>query len=208
VNRVSGALITVCCGVLVSSLATLRAQRATTQFRTGVHLVVVPVSVTDASGHFASGLARDDFLISDNNVPQSIAQFAADRVPVSLGIVLDISESMKGRRLEDTRGALERFLGLLGEEDDVFLYVFNDTLKLLVPSTRDRTAIARALATIVPAGNTGLFRGVYTALPFLNQGPHRKKAMIIVSDGNDRELLRPGPGLKPFVWLLDPMPSA
>ena len=90
-------------------------------FRSGVELVTLTATVTDGGGRLVSGLAQDDFLLFEDGVPQIITHFNQGRVPLSLGIVLDISESMYGQRIEDARFALNRFLlDLLDPSDEVF----------------------------------------------------------------------------------------
>jgi Ca-activated chloride channel family protein len=92
------------------------------KFRTGVELINVNATVTDQSGRFVSGLTKDDFRVFEDEQPQTVTHFSAERVPVSLGIVLDTSGSMDGDKMYAAKQALERFLvQLLDPEDEVFL---------------------------------------------------------------------------------------
>src|SRR5262249_13931542 len=79
-------------------------------FKTGVELIAVSATVTDANGRFVSGLKQDDFVIYEDGKPQTISQFDNERVPVSLGIALDTSGSMLGEKIAAAQAALERFL--------------------------------------------------------------------------------------------------
>src|SRR3954467_4372094 len=80
------------------------------KFRTGVELINVNATVTDQSGRFVSGLSKDDFRVFDDEQPPAITHFSAERVPVSLGIVLDTSGSMDGEKMYAAKQALDRFL--------------------------------------------------------------------------------------------------
>ena len=82
-------------------------------------------TVTDGSGRFVSGLTQTDFVVYEDDQRVDITHFSAERVPVSLGIVLDTSGSMRGQKIAAARAALNRFLfDLLGPEDEFFLYTF------------------------------------------------------------------------------------
>src|SRR5262245_22465142 len=129
-----------------------------------------------------------DFAVYEDDVRRPIAQFAAEQVPVSIGVVLDVSQSMRGARFDDTRKALQLLIDVLTADDEIFLLVFSDTPKLIVPWTHDGRSVSTALGRVVPSGNTALFSAVTKALPILAAGKNRKKAMLIVSDGNDREI--------------------
>jgi Ca-activated chloride channel homolog len=156
------------------------------RFRSSVELINVNATVTDASGRFVTGLRRDDFRVYQDNELQTITHFDNERVPVSLGILLDTSGSMHGERMAAARRALHRFLyELLGRDDEVFLMKFDTRPQLVQGWTKDRGLVADALARIRPAGGTALYDGVAAAIPMVQQGMYRKKALVIVSDGND-----------------------
>jgi len=93
-------------------------QQEAFKFRTGVELINVNATVTDQSGRFVSGLTRDDFRVYDDERLQTLSHFSAERVPVSLGIVLDTSGSMDGDKIRAARDALDRFLRQLLDVDD------------------------------------------------------------------------------------------
>jgi VWFA-related protein len=155
-------------------------------FRSAVDLVNVTATVTDRDGRFAQGLGVDDFLVYDNGVRQNVIAFASERVPVSLGIVLDTSGSMKGEKIRSARAALEQFLGDLDDPDDeFFLYQFNAVPLLLQGWTRNRRDMTEALSRTSPEGDTALFDAVARSVPMLAVGRNTKKALVILSDGND-----------------------
>jgi VWFA-related protein len=156
------------------------------RFRSHVDLVNVAVTVSDRQGRFVSGLTQNDFRVFDDGQLQSIEYFSAERVPVSLGLVLDTSRSMAGEKIRSARSALDRFLfDLLDADDEVFLYRFSDRPMLLQAWTTDRTLISRALSRLAPDGATAMYDAVARAIPLGQAGAHRKKALLIISDGND-----------------------
>jgi VWFA-related protein len=156
------------------------------RFKSGVELINVTATVSDASGRFVSGLRQDDFLVYEDDQPVTVTHFNAERVPVSLGIALDTSGSMAGQKIEAAQSALDRFFfELLDRNDEIFLYRFSNTPVLLQDWTRDRQLLSRALGRIAPNGGTALYDAVSEAIPLTQKGQNRKKALLIVSDGND-----------------------
>jgi Ca-activated chloride channel family protein len=156
------------------------------KFRTGIELINVNATVTDQSGRFVSGLDKDDFRVFDDEQPQTVTHFNAERVPVSLGIVLDTSGSMDGDKMIAARQALDRFLNQLADPDDeVFLYRFDNAPELVEGWTRDKRRISESLNRIQPRGSTSLYDAVVDAVRLAQQGHNRKKAVVILSDGND-----------------------
>jgi VWFA-related protein len=91
-------------------------------FGSGVDLVVVHATVTDRQGYFVGGLVQHDFELREDGRPQPITAFSSERVPVSIGIALDLSNSMRGEKLRAAKAALSRLLDELQDPDDeVFL---------------------------------------------------------------------------------------
>lgn len=156
------------------------------RFRSSVELINVNATVTDPSGRFVSGLRKEDFRVYQDDQLQTITHFDNERVPVSLGILLDTSGSMHGERMAAARRALHRFLyDLLGPDDELFLMKFDTRPELIQSWTQDRRLISNALARVRAAGGTSLYDAVAAALPMIRGGMHRKKALVIISDGND-----------------------
>lgn len=156
------------------------------RFRTGVELINVTATVTDRNGHFVSGLTREDFRVFEDGTEKAITHFDSERVPVSLGIALDTSGSMAGEKIRKAREALHRFLfDLLDQEDEVFLYRFDAYPELVADWTRDRSRITEALGRIQPRGGTAMYDTVAEAVPMAQSGRHKKKAIVLISDGND-----------------------
>jgi VWFA-related protein len=156
------------------------------RFRTGVELINVNATVTDQSGRFVPGLTKDDFHVYDDEQLVTVSHFNSERVPVSLGIVLDTSGSMDGEKMYAARQALDRFLfQLLNPDDEVFLYRFDNAPELVEGWTRDKRRISDSLGRIQPRGGTALYDTVIDAVRLAQQGHNRKKAVLIISDGND-----------------------
>ena len=156
------------------------------RFKSGVELINVTATVSDPSGRFVSGLQQDDFIVYEDDKPVNVTHFSAERVPVSLGIALDTSGSMAGHKIQAAQDALDRFLyELLDKNDEIFLYRFSNVPMLLQGWTRDRQLLSRALGRITPNGGTAMYDAVADAVPLAQQGQNRKKALLVISDGND-----------------------
>ena len=156
------------------------------RFQAGIDLVSVSATVTDAEGRFVRNLTRDEFTVYEDGAPQALTHFSSERVPVSLGLALDTSGSMTGEKIRAAQTALRRFLvDLLGPDDEVFLYRFSDAPVLVAGWMSDRARLGRLLGQITPNGETVLYDTIEAALPLAQAGHHRKKALVIISDGND-----------------------
>jgi Ca-activated chloride channel family protein len=154
--------------------------------RARADLVAVAVTVVGADGRPVQGLSKDAFSLTEDDRPQPIVQFTNDPVPLSLAIALDASLSMKGRRFEYARDAVWRLLDHLAPEDEVCVYGFNDRPFVIAPWTSDVHAVERSLVSVTPNGNTALYATVSSALGALATSHHRRQAMVVISDGNDR----------------------
>jgi Ca-activated chloride channel homolog len=156
------------------------------RFRSGIELINVTATVTDSRGHFVSGLRREDFRVFEDGEPQTITHFSNERVPVSLGIALDTSGSMAGEKLRAANQALNRFLfELLGPSDEVFLCRFSNQPELVQGWTEDRRTLSQALGSVRALGGTALLDTLAAIVPLAGTGQHRKKAVLIISDGYD-----------------------
>jgi Ca-activated chloride channel family protein len=156
------------------------------RFKSGVELINVTTTVSDASGRFVSGLRKEDFAVYEDDQPVEITHFSSERVPVSLGIVLDTSGSMAGSKMEEAQSALNRFLfDLLDKEDEIFLYRFSNFPVLLQGWTTDRQRLGRVIDRITANGGTAMYDAVAEAVPLAQEGQFRKKALVVISDGND-----------------------
>jgi Ca-activated chloride channel family protein len=155
------------------------------RFRSGVELINVAATVTDDDGRFVPGLRKEDFRVFDDNMPMEVTHFSNERVPVSLGIVLDTSGSMTPDKMSSARGAIERFIGMLGADDEMFLYRFANVPELVQGWTKDRRLMNRALGNTFAGGGTAMYDAIADAIPLAQAGQNRKKAIVVISDGND-----------------------
>lgn len=169
-------------------------------FRSGVELVSVTVTVTDAAGRFVPDLRQSDFTLLEDGKEQPIAQFEAERVPVSLGLAIDTSGSMIGEKWTAAEAAVSRFLGdLLGPQDEVFLYRFDSRPTLLRSWTTDRRSVGQSLGNVKPSGGTAMFDTIAQAVPLTDSGSRRKKALVVISDGNDTSSRTTVPELRQLI---------
>jgi Ca-activated chloride channel family protein len=173
--------------LVVVAGATLAAQNQEGfSFRSGVELVNVTASVTDDDGRFVSGLRKEDFTVFEDGERQDVTHFSNERVPVSLGIVLDASGSMTPDKMSAARSAIDRFIyDLLGKDDELFFLEFANRPDLVQEWTTDRRAISRAVSRVTPGGGTAMYDAIADALPLAGIGRHPKKALLVISDGND-----------------------
>jgi Ca-activated chloride channel family protein len=165
------------------SLASWAEQQET--LRVDVRLVNLVATVTDHSGRYVEGLGTADFIIEDDGVEQEIVHFTQDRnIPVSLGIVLDTSGSMESR-MRTALAAIERFIGTLHEDDDVFVMTFSGNVALLQDLTSDRQELSRALRRVRAVGGTALYDALSEGLAKVYEGRHDKRAVLLLTDGDD-----------------------
>jgi Ca-activated chloride channel family protein len=156
------------------------------RFKSGVELINVTATVSDSTGRFVPGLQQEDFAVYDDDRLQALTHFSAERVPVSLGIALDTSGSMAGERISAAQTALNRFIyDLLAADDEIFLYRFSDRPMLVQSWTTDRQRLSRSLGRIVADGSTAMYDAVAEAVRLTATGQHQKKALVLLSDGND-----------------------
>jgi len=156
------------------------------RFRSGVDLVNVTATVTDDDGRFVPGLRREDFTVYEDGKLQDVSHFSNDRVPVSLGLLLDTSGSMSAEKMAAARSAIDRLIyELLDKDDELFLVEFATNARLTQGWTTDRRLISRGVREVSAAGGTAIYDAVATAIPTAQAGTHRKKALLVISDGND-----------------------
>jgi Ca-activated chloride channel family protein len=179
-------------GFMVSLQGQEQAPQSATQdgdrfrFRSGVELINVTATVSDQNGRFVPGLRKEDFRVYEDDQPVEVTHFSAERVPVSLGIALDTSGSMAGEKIREAQTALDRFVyDLLDWQDELFVYQFANHPVLLQGWTTDRQVFSRALGRITPNGGTAMYDAVSEAIPLMARGKHQKKALLVISDGND-----------------------
>jgi len=148
-------------------------------------LVTLTLTVTDVYGRYVMGLGKNSFTVLDNNQEQEITFFSDTDAPVSLGVLFDVSGSMSGEKIQKARKALSRFINTSHPNDEYFLIGFNNRAQLLLDRTRDGDAVLQKLTLVNPKQNTALYDAVYLGLERVTRGSHQKRALLIISDGQD-----------------------
>jgi Ca-activated chloride channel family protein len=176
-------------GVLGAGLGAADAQLVRDQrppLRSGVDLVMVTVTVIGPSGALVTDLPREAFDVYEDGERQTVSVFTSERVPVGLGMLLDVSDSMFGQRIKDARSAVERFLfTLLDPSDEFFVVAFNHAPKILTPWTHAPDLVREALDTVRPTGGTAIYDAVLSALPLIDRRTRQRAAVVVISDGAD-----------------------
>jgi VWFA-related protein len=151
-----------------------------------VDLVVVHTTVLDKNGHFVSGLKQQNFSLYEDGIAQNISLFSQEDVPISMGIVLDTSGSMRSK-IEMVNKAALAFIKASNPDDEIFLIGFNDEAELLEDYTNDVDAITDALDNIIVTGGTALYDATYLGVQKAQTGEKPKKALVVITDGEDRD---------------------
>jgi Ca-activated chloride channel family protein len=146
-------------------------------------LVVVNVSVTDKQFRQIGGLNKEHFEIYEDKVRQQIDFFSDDDRPASVGLIFDLSGSMNNK-MSRAREAIKAFIDTCHDQDDFFLVGFNDRATLLAEVSDGRSVLDR-LSLAEPHGQTALYDAAYLGVEKVKEGHHDKRAVLIVSDGQD-----------------------
>jgi Ca-activated chloride channel family protein len=151
-------------------------------------LVTLPVTVVDRRGRLVTGLRQEHFTVYDNAEPQTIQFFSDEDVPATIGLVIDASGSMRGRR-EAVTAAGSAFASLSHPLDEFFTVNFNESVWPGLPASlafaEDANQLRAALAAAPARGMTALYDAIDFALDHLQRGTRDRKALIVVSDGDD-----------------------
>jgi len=148
-------------------------------------LVLVPVTVTDATDHPVTDLAPDSFRVFEDNIEQRVVSFHREDGPVSVGFIFDASRSMKGRRMDRSIAAIEQFLQTLTKGDDFFLIRFSDRPTLLTGFTEDPDYILSSLSFVQPEGWTALNDAICLGIQFIKRAKNSRRALVLLTDGED-----------------------
>jgi Ca-activated chloride channel family protein len=151
---------------------------------TDSRLVLVPVSVTDPMQRFVTGLNRDNFEVFEGAKPQTIQNFSSEDVPISLGIILDMSGSMVDK-IDRVREAVSQFCDASNPQDQFFMVVFSDQPRLAVDFTTNPDDVKKELLFTPPKGRTSLLDAIHMGLRKMKNAKYGKRALLIISDGGD-----------------------
>lgn len=146
-------------------------------------LVLLSISVTDQLGRFITGLKPDHFTVYEDNVPQQVKFFSTDDIPISVGLILDVSGSMKSK-IARLREAVRRFIEWSNPQDEFFAIAFNKQVTLLADFT-DGEVLLTYLPFLRAQGRTALFDAVYEGVLKLRHARRGKRVLLVISDGQD-----------------------
>jgi Ca-activated chloride channel family protein len=153
--------------------------------RVETDLVTLTATVTDKNGRYRADLQQSDFTVYEDGTKQELAYFnTGDRVPMSLGIIFDTSGSMEDK-IEGVRDAVEHFVKSVAPGDEIFVIQFSDDAELIQDFTDDKKRILRTIQNLEPRGSTALYDAVLLGLQKIAAGKHRKRALLLLTDGND-----------------------
>ena len=176
---------TLCSSLLVLSwLGSLRAQPSEANFRTNTAMVLVPVTVTDHFGKTLEGLRASDFTVLDDQGLRQIVSFTNDDAPSSVGLVLDISGSMK-YSLGSAKEVARAFFETANPSDEFQLLTVSTTPAAESGFTTDAVALEQTISYAKADGMTALIDTVYMGLNRMRKARHSRRALLILSDGMD-----------------------
>jgi Ca-activated chloride channel family protein len=163
---------------------TLTQKSSQRSLQVDVNLVLVPVTVSDVMNRPVMNLQKEDFNLFQDNEQQKVEYFSTEDAPVSMGLILDVSKSMTDK-FEMERSAVTEFFRNANRQDDYFVITFSDRPKLVTGSTQSIETIQSNLALQTPDGNTALFDAISDGADRMRSAQHRRKALLIISDGGD-----------------------
>ncbi|MGZ4787055.1 MAG: VWA domain-containing protein [Terriglobales bacterium] len=154
--------------------------------RADVDLVLVPATVIDSLNRPVTSLQKHDFEVYDGNEAQEIKYFSQEDAPISIGILLDTSGSMKNK-YDLAREAVTQLFANANRDDDYFVITFSERPALLADTTQSVETIEAELANVEPSGGTPLLDAIYLGLNKLKHARYQRRALVIISDGGDNK---------------------
>jgi Ca-activated chloride channel homolog len=161
-----------------------QSQESLRPLRVDVEMVLVDVAVIDADGSSVTGLEKGSFRVFEDGVEQEILSFSSEDVPISIGVIFDMSGSMSDK-LEESRQAALEFLKTANPRDEFFLVTFSDRAKLTSPFTFDIEELKERMLSVKPKGGTALLDAIYLGLDQMKGASNSKHALLVISDGGD-----------------------
>jgi Ca-activated chloride channel family protein len=163
-----------------------RKKQSTPLFKVDVETVFVKVAVSDPLNRYVTGLEKEHFRIFEDNIEQEIIHFDQQSAPISVGIIFDISGSMKDNaNIIKAKSAIAKFLEYGNPEDEYLLITFNQKTKLVRDFSQQVSTLQNDIVFQKPGGNTSLYDAVYMGLSYVMEGTNEKKALILITDGQD-----------------------
>jgi Ca-activated chloride channel homolog len=161
-------------------------QESIPTFKVGVEAVFLKVSVSDSLNRYVTGFEKEHFKIYEDKVEQEIDFFQQQTAPVSVGIIFDVSNSMKdNNNIKKAKTAIKNFLDQGNPEDEYFLITFNQNTTLVQSFTSQSSSLQNEVAFKKPGGHTAMYDAVYMGLDQIKGAKNEKKALILVTDGED-----------------------
>jgi Ca-activated chloride channel family protein len=154
------------------------------QIKLKTKLVSLTVTVADPLGRFVTGLKKENFVVHDDDVRQEIAHFGDEDAPITMGFIYDVSGSMSSLTSQSFL-ALRRFFDTSHEDDEYFIIAFNSKPQLVQDFTASPTEITSRVTFVKAKGSTALYDAVYLGIEKANQGRHKKRALLLISDGEE-----------------------
>ena len=149
-----------------------------------VNLALVNVTVTDPYDRVVTGLAPDNFRVFENNIEQEIQYFSSEDVPISIGVIFDLSGSMINK-VGKAKEATLQFFKTANPQDEFFLVSFNDRAELVSAFTNSVDDLQNRLSFTAAKGRTALLDAIYLGLSEMRTARNGKRALLIISDGGD-----------------------
>jgi Ca-activated chloride channel family protein len=175
-------VIAFCCAI-ASQPAPAQHQEAAPALRQKVQVVTLTASVVDRHNNAVTGLTREDFELYEDKIKQKIEYFSHVDIPLSIGIIFDASASMD-TKLAEAKDALKAFVAASHSDDDFFLVTFNRQARLIADFA-DGDEVLRKMNSLQPKGDTALYDAVFLGLEKLREARHKKRVLLVISDGQD-----------------------
>jgi Ca-activated chloride channel family protein len=177
---------------LAVTTAEVSAQRQPAPFRSGVEIVYLDLTVTASDGSIVTGLTKDDFEIFDEGVRHEVAVFSDKPEPISLGILVDASLSMTGDRIMAAINSADEMGRALQPADAWSVFAFNSRLIPIIGWRPYDPSVIKELRKVGVGPSTELFKSVADMVPRFRNAPHRKRALLVITDGADNALFAAG----------------
>ncbi|MGC1998837.1 MAG: VWA domain-containing protein [Candidatus Acidiferrales bacterium] len=165
-------------------------------------IALVNISVTDPYGRLVTGLEQENFRVFEDNSEQEIVRFSSEDVPISIGVIFDMSGSMSDK-IEKSRLAAVQFFRTANPQDEFFLVNFNDRAELANTFTASVEELQNHLMFTAARGETALLDGIYLGLSEMKGAHNTKKALLIISDGGDNHSRYTETDIRKFVQEAD-----
>ncbi|HSY58777.1 MAG TPA: VWA domain-containing protein [Terriglobales bacterium] len=154
------------------------------KLKTETEMTLVNVTIADPYGRLVTGLEQDAFRVFEDGAEQEIVRFSSEDVPISIGVIFDMSGSMTDK-IDKSRLAAVQFFRTANPQDEFFLVDFNDRAELASSFTGSVEELQNKLMFTAAHGETALFDGIYLGLSQMKGAHNTKKALLIISDGGD-----------------------